>query len=181
MTTTIILLILAAVAAWIFNNLVRDRNRVKAAWSDIDVQLKRRHDLVPQLVTTVKTYADYEKATLTAITELRSRSEAAGHLPEKAGLEQEMATAIQQLIVVAEAYPDLKADRNFRQLGAELTTIEDHIQYARRYYNGTVRLYNTRIGVFPQNLIARLFGFRVAEFFSVDGREERIAPVVELS
>ena len=176
----IILIILLGVSVWIFNKLIKDRNQVLAAWSDIDVQLKRRHDLIPQLVTTVKTYADYEKATLTAVTELRSRSEAAAHLPEKAGLEDAMESAIQRLIVVAEDYPDLKADQNFRQLQTELSEIEDHLQYARRFYNGSVRIYNTRIAVFPHFIIARVCNFKAAEFFAVNEEEERSTPAVEL-
>ena len=175
--------IVIAVAAviWIYNLLVKDRNQVLAAWSDIDVQLKRRHDLVPQLVTTVKAYANFEKATMTAVTELRTRSEAAAHLPEKAALETEMASAINRLIVIAEDYPDLKADHNFRQLHSELTEIEDHIQYSRRFYNGAVRIFNTRIQSFPHFLVARPFGFEVAEFFEVNDADERTTPTVELN
>ncbi len=165
---------------WIYNRLVQDRNQVQAAWSDIDVQLKRRHDLVPQLIATVKAYSSYERATMEAVTELRARSEAAAHLPEKARLEAEMESGIQKLIVLAEDYPDLKADSNFRQLQTELTVVEDHIQYARRFYNGSVRIYNTRIQSFPHLLIARPFRFAVAEFFEVDDSNERTAPKVEL-
>ncbi len=171
---------LAAIGVWIYNRLVKDRNQVRNAWSDIDVQLKRRHDLVPQLVTVVKTYADYEKATMTAVTELRARSDAASHLPEKAALEDEMQVGLNRLIVVAEDYPDLKADENFRQLQTELTDVEDHLQYARRFYNGAVRILNTRIDSFPHVLVARRLGFQPAEFFAVDSAEERDAPQVEL-
>ncbi len=167
-------------AIWIFNRLVSDRNQVMAAWSDIEVQLKRRHDLVPQLVTTVKAYADFEQATMTAVSELRSRSDAAAHLPEKAALEQEMAAAIDRLVVIAEDYPDLKADGNFRQLQTELTEVEDHIQYARRFYNGAVRIFNTRIQSFPNLLLAGPLGFREAEFFEVSQDTERHNPHVQL-
>ncbi|MCH8174649.1 MAG: LemA family protein [Proteobacteria bacterium] len=177
----IIIVIAVAAVIWIYNLLVKDRNQVLAAWSDIDVQLKRRHDLVPQLVTTVKAYANFEKATMTAVTELRTRSEAAAHLPEKAALETEMASAINRLIVIAEDYPDLKADHNFRQLHSELTEIEDHIQYSRRFYNGAVRIFNTRIQSFPHFLVARPFGFEVAEFFEVNDADERTTPTVELN
>ena len=175
--------IVIAVAAviWIYNLLVKDRNQVLAAWSDIDVQLKRRHDLVPQLVTTVKAYANFEKATMTAVTELRTRSEAAAHLPEKAALETEMASAINRLIVIAEDYPDLKADHNFRQLHSELTEIEDHIQYSRRFYNGALRIFNTLNQSFPHFLVSRPFGFEVAEFFEVNDADERTTPTVELN
>ncbi len=174
-----ILLLLAGV--WIYNRLIKDRNQVLAAWSDIDVQLKRRHDLVPQLVTTVKAYADYEKATMTAVTELRARSEVASHLPEKAAIEDAMEKALHQLIVVAEDYPELKADENFRQLHEEPTEVEDHIQYARRFYNGSVRILNTRIQSFPHLLISRPLNFAPAEFFEVEDATQRISPSVELS
>lgn len=171
---------LAAAGIWIYNRLVRDRNQVLAAWSDIDVQLIRRHDLVPQLVTTVKAYADYEKATLAAVTELRRQSEAAQHLPDKAAFEQELAVGVQRLLAVAEAYPDLKASTNFLQLQRELVAIEEHLQYARRFYNGAVRQLNTRIQSFPHLLVARPFGFRPAEYFEVDEARQRAAPRVEL-
>jgi LemA protein len=177
----ILLVVLFLAAIWIYNALVRERNQVEAAWSDIDVQLKRRHDLVPQLVTTVKAYADYEKATMTAVTELRTRSEAATHLPEKALLETEIEQAVNKLLVVAEDYPDLKADQNFRQLQTQLTEIEDHLQYARRFYNGAVRQLNTLVMSFPHLLLAGPLGFRVAEFFAVDDASERAAPRVEVS
>ncbi|MES2604759.1 MAG: LemA family protein, partial [Pseudomonadota bacterium] len=164
---------------WVYNTLVGNRNQVLAAWSDIDVQLKRRHDLLPQLVTTVKAYAAHEKATLMAVTELRARSEAATHLPQKAAVEAEVETALHNLIVVAEAYPELKADQNFLQLQNDLVDIEDHIQYARRFYNGAVRIFNTSLQSFPQLLIAQPFGFKAAEYFEVAEGEK--APVrVEL-
>lgn len=153
---------------WIYNRLVRDRNQVRNAWSDIDVQLVRRHDLVPQLVTAVKAYADYEQATMTAVTELRTRSETARRLAEKAVLEDAMELGLHRLIAVAEGYPDLKADENFRQLQTSLTEVEDYLQYARRFYNGSVRILNTRIESFPHLLVARPLGFRPAEFFEAD-------------
>ena len=174
--SVIISVALVAVGVWIYNRLVRDRNQVLAAWSDIDVQLKRRHDLVPQLVNAVKAYTDYEKATMTAVTELRSRSESARRLPEKAAIEEAMESALHRLLVVAEDYPELKADQNFRQLQTELTEVEDHIQYARRFYNGSVRILNTRVQSFPHMLLARPLGFEPAEFFEVDSDAERNAP-----
>jgi LemA protein len=164
----------------LYNRLVRDRNQVRAAWADIDVQLKRRHDLVPQLVTVVKAYADYEQATLLAVTELRSRSEAARHLPEKATYEDALGAGVQELVVLAEDYPELAADENFRQLQAELTEVEDHLQYSRRFYNGAVRIYNTRVQSFPHLLVARPLGFQSAEYFAVDDARERNTPAVEL-
>jgi len=176
----ITLVIVLVPTIWIYNRLVADRNRVQAAWSDIDVQLMRRHELVPQLVATVKAYAAFERATLTAVTELRDRSEAAAHLPAKAALEAELEQTLHQLVVLAEDYPDLKADQNFRQLQTELTTIEDHIQYARRFYNGAVRILNTRIQSFPHLLIAKPLHFMPAEFFAVDEAQAREAVHVRL-
>lgn len=158
----------AGLVVWIYNALVRDRNQVRNAWSDIDVQLVRRHDLVPQLVQAVKAYADYEQATLAAVTELRTRSEAASRLPERAALEDAMEEGLHRLIAVQEAYPELQADENFRSLQTSLTEVEDHLQYARRFYNGSVRIFNTRIESFPHLLLARPFGFRQAEFFEAD-------------
>jgi LemA protein len=174
------LLVLAAAGVWIYNRLVRDRNQVRAAWSDIDVQLKRRHELVPRLVSCVKAYADYEKATLLAVTELRKQSMATPGLPQKAALEDAMQAGLHKLIVVAEDYPELKADENFRQLQAELTATEDQIQYARRFYNGAVRLFNTRVQSFPDLLVARPLGFEPAEYFELGDDSARLTPRVGL-
>ena len=181
---TIFLIILTGLIVatiFIYNRLVKDRNQVLAGWSDIDVQLTRRHELVPQLVAAVKAYADYEQATLTAVTELRSRSQGTTELAEKARLEDEIAGGIKRLIALAESYPDLKADANFQQLQRDLVEIEDYLQYARRFYNGAVRILNTRIETFPNLLIAGPFGFSQAEFFAVAGEEVRDAPKVELA
>jgi LemA protein len=178
------LLFIAAAAAfciWLYNRLVHDRNQVRAAWSDIDVQLKRRHDLIPRLVSTVKAYADFERATLLAVTELREQSEQAPRLADKAALEDALEERLHRVNVVAEAYPDLKADENFRQLQTELADTENQLQYARRFYNGAVRIYNTRIQSFPHFLLARPLGFREAEFFEVDEAAERLAPSVKVS
>jgi LemA protein len=181
--TLAIMIIAALLAGWtvvMFNRLVRDRNQVRAAWSDIDVQLTRRHDLVPRLVDAVRAYADYERATLTAVTELRARAEAAGRLRDKARLEDEMQAGLHRLIALAESYPELKADDNFLQLQRDLVETEDHLQYARRFYNGAVRIYNTRIETFPDMLVAKPFAFAPAEFFAVDDAEARAAPRVAL-
>ena len=181
--TVVILVVAALLAGWavvMFNRLVRDRNQVRAAWSDIDVQLTRRHDLVPRLVDAVRAYADYERATLTAVTELRARAEAAGRLRDKARLEDEMQAGLHRLIALAESYPELKADGNFLQLQRDLVETEDHLQYARRFYNGAVRIYNTRIETFPDMLVAKPLAFAPAEFFAVDDAEARAAPRVEL-
>lgn len=168
---TIFLLISAAVLSWaifIYNRLVRERNRVLAAWSDIDVQLKRRHDLLPKLVDAVKRYADYEQATLTTIVELRGRAAAATQIGERGDLEAELGAGIRRLLVLAEAYPDLKANQSFLDLQRNITEVENHIQYARRYYNGAVRILNTRIDSFPDLLIAQAFGYRYAEYFTLE-------------
>lgn len=176
-----IFLVLAAVAGvWIYNRLVHDRNQVRAAWSDIDVQLKRRHELVPRLVSCVKAYADFEKTTLLAVTELRQQSIATPGLPQKAAIEEAMQAGLHRLIVVAEDYPDLKADENFRQLQSELTDTEDQIQYARRFYNGAVRLFNTRVQSFPDLLVARPLGFEPAEYFEIGDDSARLTPTVGL-
>jgi len=177
----IIIVALFAGSIWIYNLLVRDRNQVSAAWSDIDVQLKRRHELVPRLVSCVKAYADYEKATLTAVTELRKQSISTSRLPQKAAIEDAMAAGMQKLVVLAEDYPELKADENFRQLQTELTDTEDQIQYARRFYNGAVRQFNTRIQSFPHLLLAGPLGFKAADFFEIEDAGERHTPAVELS
>jgi LemA protein len=178
-STLSMLAVVLAGSVWIYNRLVKDRNQVKNAWSDIDVQLVRRHDLVPQLVSAVQAYSDYEKATMTAVTELRSRSEEATRLADKAALEDQMEIGLHRLIAVAEDYPDLKADQNFRQLQTSLTEVEDHLQYARRFYNGSVRIFNTRVESFPHLIIARTLRFEVAEFFEADS-EARQAVRVEL-
>lgn len=160
-------------AVWTFNRLTRNRNRSAAAWSDIDVQLQRRHDLIPQLVEAVRGYSGYERATLTAVTELRDRSRRAERLADKAALEDQIEAATQRLIALAEDYPDLKASENFLALQAELADIEDHLQYARRYYNGAVREQNTRLQSVPDVIVARAFGFREREFFSADAEATR--------
>ncbi len=169
-TTAVVLTLIVAAAVWIYNRLVADRNQVKNAWSDIDVQLARRHDLVPQLVSAVKGYADYEQATMVAVTELRTRSDAADRLADKAALEDAMEAGLHRLIAVQESYPDLKADENFRALQESLTEVEDHLQYARRFYNGSVRILNTRIESFPHLLLAGPLGFVPAEFFEADDK-----------
>jgi LemA protein len=154
--------------AWTFNRLIRLRNRTHSGLSDIDVQLQRRHDLIPQLVESVKAYAQHEQSTLTAVTELRSLSQNAAHLNDKAAIEDQLTTLTQRLLAVAESYPDLKANRNFLSLQQELVHTEDQLQYARRFYNGAVREFNTLRESFPALIVARLFAFRAREFFSAD-------------
>lgn len=164
--------VVLAAAVVVFNELIAARNQVRAAWSDIDVQLTRRHDLVPQLVAAVQGYADYERATLTTVTELRARAIAAGSLADKAEVEGELAKGIDRILALQERYPDLKASQNFLALQNELVEIEDHLQYARRFYNGAVRDLNTKIERFPELIVARLAGFRQAEFFRSGNDQE---------
>lgn len=153
---------------WSFNRLVRLRNQVRAAWSDIDVQLVRRHDLIPQLVATVQAYAAHERSLLTAVTALRSQA-VDNHQPAAlARLEDELEKQLGQIFILQEAYPDLKADENFTQLQRELVETENLLQFARRFYNGAVRELNDRVLQFPDLIIARFCGFNTAEFYSTE-------------
>lgn len=156
---------LLAYAIWLYNRLVHDRNTVLAAWSDIDVQLKRRHDLIPKLVDAVKAYAAYEQATLSQVTELRHAAEASRAPAETARAEGALEQALQRLFALAENYPDLKANAQFLDLQNEVSTVEETIQRARRYYNGAVKALNVRVESFPGNLVAGLFRFRQTEYF----------------
>ncbi len=167
----LIIVFFVVVLAWfiiIYNLFVRDKNRVLAAWSDIDVQLKRRHDLIPKLIDAVKQYAAYESSTLSAITVLRSESADTSGIEKKGQIESQLSTKLHQLIALAEDYPDLKANQSFLDLQNNLTDVENHIQYSRRYYNGSVRNLNIRVDSFPDTLIARIFKFVPAEFFDFD-------------
>ncbi|MCG3179849.1 MAG: Protein LemA [Phycisphaerae bacterium] len=171
--------------AWTYNRFVSLRQRADGAWSDIDVQLKRRWDLVPSLVATVEGYAAHEKQTLQQVVQARnqamqhSRATPAGGVDQRGQTEQALAAAVKGLFAVAEAYPDLKANESFRQLHKSLVEIEDTIQYARRYYNAVVRDLNTLRASFPPNLIGGLVRVQPREFFQLDARE-RSAPAVEL-
>lgn len=178
LTTGIVVTVLLLWGIIIYNRLIADRNRIRAAWSDIDVQLKRRHDLIPQLVELVKRYAAYERKTLEDITALRHRSEAAGRVAEIGDIESELGSRVTEVIARVEEYPDLKASESFLSLQENLTDVEDHIQYARRYYNGAVRIMNTRIGVFPELIVARIFRFVPADFFQIEEESQRAAPRV---
>jgi len=155
----------------LYNRLIADRNQVRQGYADIDVQLKRRADLVPRLVDTVRAYADYEKALFTSVTELRAAALGARDRAERFGVERSLGERLQQLVVLQEAYPQLKADANFRQLATDLVDVEDHLQYARRFYNGAVKQYLTRIESFPDLVVARLFRFAPEPFFETDDRE----------
>ncbi|MDO8501335.1 MAG: LemA family protein [Gemmatimonadaceae bacterium] len=181
MGTILILMGVAAViwAAISFNRLVRLRNQVRTAWADIDVQLKRRHDLVPQLVAAVKGYAGHERGVLTAVTELRAQAVAITSPAKLGETEAALEQALTQLFALKEAYPDLKANESFLQLQRDLVEVEDNLQYARRFYNGAVRDFNTAIQRFPDMLVAHAAGFTESEFFHADD-EDRAVVKVEL-
>jgi len=170
-----LLAILLVAGVILFNRLIAERNQARQGYADIDVQLKRRADLVPQLVEAVKGYAGYEKALLTTVTELRGSALAARALREQKSaarfaLEKQLGERLQQLVLLQENYPQLKADANFRDLSAKLVEVEDHLQFARRFYNGAVKQYVTRLESFPDVVVARLFGFQPLPFFETDDR-----------
>jgi len=169
--STLVLVLIGSLLLWAivaFNLLVRDKNRVLAAWSDIDVQLKRRHDLLEKLIESVKQYQAYERAVMENVTALRTHAESAANLGEKARLETEIGKRIRQLVLVAENYPELKSSANFLDLQRNISDVESQIQFARRFYNGAVRNLNTRIDSFPDMLIARLFRFKYRDYFDLD-------------
>jgi len=172
-------LLIVAVAV-LYNRLVRSRNRVSTAWSDIDVQLQRRHDLIPQLVKAVDAYAKYEKATLQAVTELRAEAMRVVDVDARGKVEQALSEGVSRLLAVAESYPDLKANESFLKLQAELVETENYLQFARRYYNGSVRDYNTMTETVPSNVVASLFGFRPREFFQKTADDVANVPLVRL-
>ena len=164
----IILVLLAGLVIWIYNRLVAARQLVDNGWSDIEVQLKRRADLIPQLVTTVKGYAKHEKDLFNELTEKRNRALHADALTDRAAAENAIKAPLSRLMAVAEDYPDLKANENFLDLQNELSDTENKIEYARRFYNGAVRQINTMVQSFPVNLLAGLFGFGEREYFEMD-------------
>jgi LemA protein len=163
----------------LYNRLVRSRNRVDTAWSDIDVQLQKRHDLVPNLVKAVDQYAGYERATLDAVTRLRAEAGRVADVRERGRVEMALSDGMQRLIAVAENYPDLKANENFLSLQSELAATENYLQFARRYYNGAVRDYNTMIATVPSNFVANWVGFRARRFFQKSSDEAASVPLLE--
>jgi len=181
MTATLIgALLLAILLAWaivVFNRLVRLRNQVRTAWADIDVQLMRRHDLVPQLVSAVQAYAGHERATLDAVTALRTRAMDTADAATLSDLEQSLGDGIHRLIALQEAYPALAASDSFAQLQADLVDVEAQLQYARRFYNGAVRDLNDAVQRVPDTCVARLTGIRTAGFFQADDGSRRSVPV----
>lgn len=180
----IIVAIIAVLALWAvftFNGLVRRKNVTQEAWSGIETQLKRRADLIPNLVETVKGYAGHEQKTFEEVTKLRSQSQGQTDLAQWAQTEQAISAAIGKILAVAEAYPQLRATENFQTLQKDLADIEDQIQLARRYYNGAVRDYNVMIQQFPSNLIAGMGNFTPAQFFEIDNAADRAVPKVSFS
>ena len=172
----IILGIVAAVGLWligVYNGLVKLRNRTQEAWSDIDVQLKRRYDLIPNLVETVKGYASHEKETFLKVTEARNMAMQAKTPEDKAKAENMLTSTLKTLFAVAENYPELKANENFMQLQDELSDTENKISSSRRFYNGNVRDFNTKIEVFPNNMIAGMLGFKKFEYFEIADSERK--------
>lgn len=157
--------------AFVYNRMVADRNLARQGYADIDVQLKRRADLVPPLVEAVRGYAAYEKALLSAVTEMRAAALAPQPPAARFGVERSLGAGLKQLILLQESYPQLKADANFRDLSAKLVEVEDHLQFARRFYNGAVKRYVTRIESFPDLLVAKLFRFRPMPFFETEDRD----------
>jgi LemA protein len=179
----IVVAVVVVVALWaisIFNSLVRQKNVVAEGWSGIDVQLKRRADLIPNLTATVQGYAAHEKTTFDELTRLRAQT-GTQDVAQRAQTEAAITAAIGKVMAVAEAYPDLKASANFQQLQHDLSDIEDQIQMARRYYNGAARDFNVLIGQFPSNVVANFGGFKTAPFFQIDNAADREVPKVSFA
>lgn len=173
--------ILAVIVLWTivaYNTFIRLGNKTDEAWSDINVQLKRRHDLIPNIIATVQGYAAHEKAAFEKVTELRNKAISAQSIAEKGDSENALTGAIKTIFAVAEAYPDLKANQNFLSLQTELAETENKIQMARRYYNGNVRDFNIAVDSFPSNILAGIFRFVKKEFFKLDDASEADAPRV---
>jgi LemA protein len=178
-----VVVILIIVFIVTYNRLVRLRNQVKNAWAQIDVQLKRRHDLIPNLIETVKGYMKYERETLEAITKARNLAQAGASASpaERAKLEGELGGVLSRLLAVVENYPDLKANQDFLNLQEQLTSTENKISFSRQFYNDSVLSYNNRTQMFPSNMVASMTGFKASEFFEVKAPEEREAPKVSFA
>lgn len=182
----IVVLVLAGIGLLIvfmgisyYNRFVRLKNKVEDSWSGIDVQLKRRYDLIPNLLETVKGYASHEKEIFNNVADARARALGAGGKGEKIAAENQLTGALRSLFAIAENYPDLKANSNFQQFQQQLSKLEDEIQMSRRYYNATVREFNTGIAVFPANIIANSFNFTPYQFFELEDHTQRDAPQVK--
>jgi LemA protein len=176
-----VIVLIALYIVFIYNGLVRSRQMAEEAWSGIDVQLKRRADLIPNLIETVKGYAAHEKTTLEEVVELRNKAQAvpAGDVAGRAQAEGLLGQALGRVMALAEAYPDLKANQNFSELQASLETMESEIQMARRYYNGAARDLNVKVESFPSNLVAGQFGFAKREYFEIANEADRAVPSVK--
>ena len=171
----LVLIVVAAIAFVVitYNRMIKMRNQADEAWSDIDVQLKRRYNLIPNIVESVKGYAAHEDSVFTKVTEARTSAINAGNMADQAKAENMLSGALKSLFAVAEAYPELKANENFMQLQNELVDTEDKIQASRRFFNGTVRDFNTALQVFPSSMIAKMFKFEAKEFFEVEDEKEK--------
>ena len=184
MVTFIILIVIVAGLVFyvvgLYNGLVRGRNEVKSAWSSIDVTLKRRYDLIPNLVETVKGYAAHERQALEAVVKARQQAISfTGSIEDRAKVENALTQTLRSLFAVAEAYPDLKANQNFLALQEELAATENKIGFARQYYNDMAKQYKNRVEVFPSNIIAGMFSFKTEPFFQLESAQERVAPQVK--
>jgi LemA protein len=175
---TIVAAILILYIIWVFNRLITLKNRVEKGWAQIDTQLQRRYDLIPNLVETVKGYAKHESEVFEKITQARSKTISACTVSEKAQADNDITNTLKSLFAVAEAYPDLKASANFRELQIELTNTENRISFARQFYNDTVASFNTKLQQFPTNIIGRMLKFTAFEYFVVDTPEVRTVPKV---
>lgn len=172
-----LLLVILLYTVLIYNGLIVLRNRVKEAWSDIDIQLKRRYDLIPNLVETVKGYASHEKETFERVIQARNLAMSANGLKEKGEAENALSGTLKSLFALSENYPELKASTNFLELQTELSDTENKVQAARRFYNSNVKDFNTRLEVFPSNVIAQMFNFKLSDFFTIE-EEEKETPKV---
>ena len=175
-----VILLLGLWLAMRYNRLVSLQNRLREAWSGVEVQLKRRHDLIPNLVACVKGYRDHEQKVFAAVAQSRSLAQASAGVPGIRAAENHLTQNLRALLAVAEAWPELKAGDNFRQLSATLVAVEDDLQHARRYYNGSVRDFNNLVQTFPGLLVARCFQFKTADFFEMETATERSVPEVKL-
>ncbi|OGP51272.1 MAG: hypothetical protein A2Y79_03585 [Deltaproteobacteria bacterium RBG_13_43_22] len=184
MVTLLVIFILVVVLGLLviapYNALVRGRNEVKSAWSSIDVQLKRRYDLIPNLIETVKGYAGHERQTLEAVVQARQQAiDFSGNAEERAKVENALTTALRSLFAVAESYPDLKANQNFLALQEELANTENKIGFSRQFYNDMAKQYKNKVEMFPSNIVANIFGFKVEPFFEVESAGDRATPQVK--
>lgn len=158
---------------WVYNRLTRSKIRSQEAWSDIDIQLKRRHSLIPNLVESVKGYAKHESGVFEKVSQARAQAMSAGSIDEQSKAENMLSSALKSLFAVSEAYPDLKASQNFMKLQDELSDTENKIQASRRFYNGNVRDYNIHLQIFPQSIVAKMLGFEKLSFFEIENDEEK--------